>query len=48
MMVKACGVKRVVVIDPRDIDALEKVIREEIAAPEPSVILTRRKCILKK
>lgn len=48
MMVKACGVKRVVVIDPRDIEALEKVIRDEIAAPEPSVILTRRKCILKK
>jgi len=48
MMAKACGVKRVVVIDPRDIENLEKVIREEIAAPEPSVILTRRKCILKK
>ncbi len=48
MMVKACGVKRVVVIDPKNIEELEKVIKEEMAAPEPSVIMTRRKCILKK
>lgn len=48
MMVRACGVKRVVVIDPRDVEALEKAIREEIAAPEPSVIMSKRKCILKK
>ncbi len=48
MMVRACGVKRVVVIDPKDVDDLERVIKEEVAAKEPSVIITRRKCILKK
>jgi indolepyruvate ferredoxin oxidoreductase, alpha subunit len=44
----ACGVKRVVVIDPNDMDALERVVKEETAALEPSVIIARRKCILKK
>jgi len=48
MMVRACGVKRVTVIDPRDVEELEKVIRAELAAAEPSVIITKRKCILKK
>ena len=28
--------------------AVEKVVREEVAAPEPSVIISTRKCILKK
>jgi indolepyruvate ferredoxin oxidoreductase alpha subunit len=46
MMAKACGVKRVVVVDPKNIEELEKVIVEEVAAREPSVIITRRKCIL--
>ena len=48
MLVRACGVQRVVVIDPRDVDELERVIKEEVAAKEPSVIITKRKCILKK
>jgi indolepyruvate ferredoxin oxidoreductase alpha subunit len=48
MMVRACGVKRVTVIDPRDVEELEKVIRAELAAAEPSEIITKRKCILKK
>ncbi|MCP4133968.1 MAG: indolepyruvate ferredoxin oxidoreductase subunit alpha [bacterium] len=48
MMVKACGVKRVVTVDPKNIDELERVVREETAAREPSVIITVRKCILKK
>jgi indolepyruvate ferredoxin oxidoreductase alpha subunit len=48
MMVRACGVKRVVVIDPKNVDDLERVIKEEVAVREPSVIITRRKCILKR
>ena len=48
MMAQACGVKRVTVVDPRDAELLEKVIKEEVAAKEPSVIITKRKCILKK
>lgn len=48
MLARACGVKRVVTVDPRNVEELEKVIREETAAREPSVIITQRKCILKK
>jgi len=46
MVAKACGVKRVTVVDPRDVELLEKTIVEEVAAKEPSVIITRRSCIL--
>jgi len=46
LLVKAIGVKRVVVIDPKNEEELEKVIVEEVAAEEPSVIITKRKCIL--
>ena len=46
MVARACGVKRVVVVDPRDVELLEKTIVEEVAAKEPSVIITRRSCIL--
>lgn len=48
MMVRACGVKRVIVVDPKNIEELEKTIVEEVAAREPSVIITRRRCILTK
>ena len=47
-LVRACGVKRVVVVDPADIEKLETIVKEEVATAEPSVIITRRKCILKK
>jgi indolepyruvate ferredoxin oxidoreductase alpha subunit len=45
---KACGVKRVTVIDPNKIEEFEKIVKDEIAVLEPSVIIARRKCILKK
>ena len=48
MLAKACGVKRVTVVDPRDVGVLEKIIIEEVAAKEPSVIISKRKCILLK
>lgn len=48
LMAKACGVNRVVTVDPRDEARLEEVVREEVAAAEPSVIITKRDCILKK
>lgn len=44
----ACGVKRVTVIDPNDTEKFETLVKTEIAALEPSVIIARRKCILKK
>ncbi len=48
MLCRAVGVKRVRKIDPKNLDEFEKVVREEVAAPEPSVIISTRKCILKK
>jgi indolepyruvate ferredoxin oxidoreductase alpha subunit len=45
---KAIGIRRVRVIDPYDLAACEAVITEEIAAPEPSVIIARRPCVLLK
>lgn len=45
-MVRACGVKRVRVVDPFDLAATEQAVREEVAAAEPSVIITKRPCIL--
>ncbi len=44
----ACGVKRVVTVDPIEKDNLERALAEETAAEEPSVIIVKRKCILKK
>ena len=43
---RACGVKRVQVVDPADIAATMKAVKEELAAEEPSVIITRRPCVL--
>ena len=45
---EAAGVKRVRVVDPNDLDAMDTVLREELEAPEPSVIITRRPCVLLK
>jgi indolepyruvate ferredoxin oxidoreductase alpha subunit len=45
-LVRAIGVKRVVVTDPKDMDKFERIVREEVAAPEPSVIISNRRCIL--
>ena len=45
-VVRACGVKRIRVVDPHDLKAMKQVLREETAAPEISVIITRRPCIM--
>ena len=47
-LVKAMGINRVVVVDPYDIAECEKVIKEELVAEEPSVIISRRPCALLK
>ncbi len=44
----AVGIKRVRVVDPYDMDACQAVIGEELAAKEPSVIISRRPCALLK
>ena len=44
----AIGIKRVRVVDPYDMKMCEDAILEEIAIPEPSVIISRRPCMLLK
>lgn len=44
----ALGINRVQVVDPYDLDQCERVIKEELAAPEASVIISRRPCALLK
>ena len=44
----AAGVKRVRVVDPNELAALEAILKEELTAEEPSVIITRRPCALLK
>ena len=43
---KAIGIKNVVEIDPFDVKELEKVIKEETAREELSVIITKRPCAM--
>lgn len=43
---RAVGVKHVTVLDPYDLKNTGKVIREEMARPEVSVIITNRPCML--
>ena len=45
---RAVGIKRVQVVDPYDLAACDKAIKEELAANEPSVIISRRPCALLK
>lgn len=47
-LVRALGVNRVRTLDPMDLTALEEAIKEEVAAPGPSVIIARRPCVLLK
>jgi len=44
----ALGINRVRVVDPYDMKQCEDAILEEMAAPEPSVIISRRPCMLLK
>jgi indolepyruvate ferredoxin oxidoreductase alpha subunit len=45
-VVEAIGVRRVVEVDAYDLKELERVIKEEVSAPEPSVIITKQPCLL--
>jgi len=44
---RACGIKRVSVIDPYDLDQAGQVISAEIEAKEPSLIVSRAPCPLR-
>ncbi len=45
---KALGINRVRVVDPYDLKACETAVKEELEACEPSVIISRRPCVLLK
>ncbi|MBR5044763.1 MAG: indolepyruvate ferredoxin oxidoreductase subunit alpha [Clostridia bacterium] len=44
----ALGIARVRVVDPYDLKACEQAVKEELAVNEPSVIISRRPCVLLK
>ncbi|MBQ6890817.1 MAG: indolepyruvate ferredoxin oxidoreductase subunit alpha [Oscillospiraceae bacterium] len=45
---RAVGIRRVRVVDPYDLAQCDAAIKEELAAAEPSVIISRRPCALLK
>ncbi len=45
---KALGINRVRVVDPYNLKECETVLKEELAIEEPSVIISRRPCVLLK
>ena len=45
---RAMGFHRVRVVDPYDLKACDQAVKEELAADEPSVIISRRPCALLK
>ncbi len=45
---RAVGIRRVRVVDPYDLAQCDAVLKEELAADEPSVIISRRPCALLK
>lgn len=45
---RAVGIHRVRVVDPYDLAACDAAVKEELAAAEPSVIISRRPCALLK
>ncbi|MBN2842677.1 MAG: indolepyruvate ferredoxin oxidoreductase subunit alpha [Sedimentisphaerales bacterium] len=44
---KACGIKRVTVVNPYNVEATNKVVTEDLQADEPSLIISRATCPLK-
>ncbi|MBQ3022220.1 MAG: indolepyruvate ferredoxin oxidoreductase subunit alpha [Clostridia bacterium] len=45
---RSVGINRVSVVDPYDLKECERVLKEELNADEPSVIISRRPCVLLK
>ena len=45
---KAVGIDRIQIVDPFDLEKMEQVVKEELAAEEPSLIIAQRPCALLK
>jgi indolepyruvate ferredoxin oxidoreductase alpha subunit len=43
---RALGFNRVRVVDPYDLTAVDTALKEELAAEEPSIIISRRPCVM--
>lgn len=43
---RAIGFDRVTVVDPYDLAEFDRVLKEELAAAEPSIIISRRPCVM--
>jgi indolepyruvate ferredoxin oxidoreductase alpha subunit len=43
---RALGIKRIVSVDPYDLKQMEAVLREELMADEPSVVIAKAPCVL--
>jgi indolepyruvate ferredoxin oxidoreductase alpha subunit len=46
-LVRAIGIERVRVVDPLDLKQTRQVLKEELAVEAPSVIISRRLCVLR-
>lgn len=47
-LAKACGIRRVKVVDPYQVDETIAAIKEELEHDEPSLVISRRPCVLLK
>ncbi len=47
-LARAMGINRIQVVDPYNLSECEKALKEELAADEPSLIISRRPCALLK
>ena len=45
---RAVGFERVRVVDPYDLKECDRVLKEELSAPAPSIIISRRPCVMLK
>ncbi|MBI4685416.1 MAG: indolepyruvate ferredoxin oxidoreductase subunit alpha [Nitrospirae bacterium] len=43
---RAIGIKNIHIVNPHDIEATFKVLKQEVERPEPSVIITKYPCVL--
>ncbi len=45
-VLKACGFKNVIIVDPQDLKAMEQAVKAALASEEKAAIITRRPCLL--
>lgn len=48
LLARSMGIERIKVVDPYNLSECESVIKEELSVPSPSLIISRRPCVLLK